>query len=53
MGIEAAQLPIGQKVTLPGHFSTKPIFLEAVRPLGKGFECRVRLSDGSLDEQLL
>jgi SNF2 family DNA or RNA helicase len=52
MGIEAAQLPIGQKVTLPGHFD-QAVILEAVRTLGKGFECRVRLADGSLDETVI
>jgi hypothetical protein len=52
MGIEAARLPIGQKVTLPGHFD-QAVTLEGVRPLGKGFECRVRLADGSLDETVI
>src|SRR5262249_42019358 len=27
--------------------------LESVRPLGDGFECRVRLSDGTPDEAIL
>ncbi len=52
MGIEAARLPIGQKVALPGHFD-QAVTLEGVRPLGKGFECRVRLADGSLDETVI
>ena len=42
-------LPIGQSVSLPGHFSTS-VVLEAARRLGSGYECRVRLPDGSLDE---
>ncbi len=40
---------VGQQVALKGHFD-HPILLEEVRPLGGGLECRVRLSDGSLDE---
>ena len=46
------QFPIGQRVKLPGHFS-EPVTLEAVRPIGGGFECRVRLLDGSPDEAIL
>ena len=34
-------LPIGQQVSLPGHFD-KPVVLEGARPLGQGFECRIR-----------
>ena len=45
-------LPIGQQVCIPGHFDVL-VVLEATRPLGKGFECRVRLPDGSLDEAVL
>jgi len=45
-------LPIGQQVSLPGHFDV-PVVLEAARPLGKGFECRVRLHDGTLDEAVI
>ena len=45
-------LPIGKPVSLPGHFDV-PVTLEAARPLGKGFECRVRLPDGSLDEAVI
>ncbi|MBI4026693.1 MAG: DUF3883 domain-containing protein [Verrucomicrobia bacterium] len=45
-------LPIGQQVSLPGHFDV-PVILEATRPLGKGFECRVRLPDGTLDEAVI
>jgi len=49
MGGTNAQLPIGQQVSLPGHFDL-PVTLESARPLAKGFECRVRLPDGTLDE---
>src|SRR5271156_2791052 len=45
-------LPVGQQVSLPGHFDV-PVVLEAARPLAKGFECRVRLPDGSLDEAVI
>ena len=48
----ATILPIGQQVSIPGHFDV-PVVLEAARPLGKGFECRVRLPDGSLDEAVI
>ena len=44
--------PIGQRVTLPGHFP-EPVVLEAVRPIGAGYECRVRLLDGTPDEAIL
>ncbi|MBI2231148.1 MAG: DEAD/DEAH box helicase family protein, partial [Deltaproteobacteria bacterium] len=47
-----AQFPIGQRINLPGHFP-EPVVLEAVRPIGDGFECRVRLADGSPDETIL
>jgi hypothetical protein len=46
------QFPIGQRISLPGHFP-EPVLLEAVRPIGHGFECRVRLSDGTPDETIL
>jgi hypothetical protein len=42
----------GQQVSLPGHFDT-PVVLEAARPLTKGFECRVRLPDGTLEEAVI
>ena len=45
-------LPIGLQVSLPGHFDV-PVLLEAARPLAKGFECRVRLPDGTLDEAVI
>ncbi|MHC1763625.1 MAG: helicase-related protein [Verrucomicrobiia bacterium] len=47
-----SELPIGKQISLPGHFHV-PVILEAARPLGKGFECRVRLPDGSLDEAVI
>lgn len=52
MVTEQITLPLGQQVSLPGHFDV-PVVLEAARPLGKGFECRVRLPDGTLDEAVL
>jgi len=45
-------LPIGQRISLPGHFA-EPVVLESVRPLGEGFECRVRLVDGTPDEAVI
>ncbi len=44
--------PVSQQVRLPGHFS-ESVTLEAIRPLGTGYECRVRLPDGSLDEVVI
>ncbi len=52
MGDTNAQLPIGQQVFLPGHFDT-PVVLEAARQLAKGYECRVRLPDGTLEEAVI
>ena len=49
MGGTNAQLPIGQQVSLPGHFDL-PVTLESARPLAKGIECRVRLPDGTRAE---
>src|SRR5947209_776711 len=46
------QFPIGRRIDLPGHFA-EPVVLESVRALGDGFECRVRLSDGTPDEAIL
>jgi hypothetical protein len=40
------QFPLGRRILLPGHFAEQ-VVLESVRPLGDGFECRVRLSDGT------
>src|SRR6266487_266985 len=52
MTSEKPQLPIGQQVSLPGHFDVR-VTLEAARPLAKGFECRVRMPDGSLEEAVI
>jgi hypothetical protein len=46
------QFPIGRRIELPDH-SAQPLVLESVRPLGDGFECRVRLADGTPDEAIL
>ena len=47
---------IGHLVSLPGHFDV-PVILEDVRLLGAdgsaGYECRVRLPDGSLEEAVI
>jgi len=47
---------IGQRISLPGHFDV-PVVLEDARPLGPddaaGYECRVRLPDGSLEEPVI
>jgi hypothetical protein len=50
--VEGRDLPIGQRITLPGHIP-EPVTLEAVRPIGAGFECRIRLPDGTPDEAIL
>src|SRR6516225_8883841 len=46
------QFPIGRRINLPGHFA-ESVVLESVRALGDGFECRIRLSDGTPDEAIL
>jgi len=47
---------IGRRIFLPGHFDV-PVVLEDARPLGSddsaGYECRVRLPDGSLEEAVI
>ena len=47
---------IGRRIPLPGHFDV-PVILEDVRPLGTdgsgGYECRVRLPDGALEEAII
>ena len=47
---------VGRLVSLPGHFDV-PVVLEDVRPLGAdgaaGYECRVRLPDGALEEAVI
>jgi hypothetical protein len=47
-----SQFPVGQRVTLAGHF-LEPVTLESVRFIGSGYECRVRLPDGTPDEAIL
>jgi len=47
-----SDFPIGQQVRLPGHFG-EPVVLETVRKIGSGWECRVRLPDGTPDEAVL
>ena len=44
--------PIGRRISLPGHFP-EPVVLESVRSIGAGYECRVRLADGTPDEAIL
>jgi len=46
------KFPIGQRVNLPGHF-LDPVTLEGIRFIGSGYECRVRLADGTPDEAIL
>lgn len=46
------EFPLGRRVTVPGHFAA-PVVLEAVRRLGEGYECRVRMPDGTPDEAVL
>ena len=47
---------VGTQVSLMGHFDV-PVNLEDARPLGvngsAGFECRVRLPDGTLEEAVI
>jgi hypothetical protein len=47
---------IGRQISLPGHFDV-PVILEAIRALGAdgsaGYECRVRLPDGALEEAVI
>ena len=47
---------VGNRIELPEHFDV-PVTLEAVRPLGTdggtGYECRVRLPDGTLEETII
>jgi len=47
-----SELPIGKRISIPGHFDV-PVILEDARPLDKGFECRFRLPDGSLEEAVI
>ena len=56
MGEVSVSALAGHRVSLPGHFEV-PVVLEGIRPLGTdgsaGYECRVRLSDGSLEEAVI
>lgn len=52
MNLTDKDFPIGKRIVLQGHFP-EPVTLEAVRNIGAGFECRVRLHDGSPDEAIL
>jgi hypothetical protein len=47
--INQTTLPIGWRISLPGHFDAK-LVLEASRSHGGGYGCRVCLPDGTLDE---
>ncbi len=44
--------PIGHRIRLPGHFP-EPVLLESIRSIGTGYECRVRLANGTPDEAIL
>src|SRR5260370_39949937 len=46
------KFPVGQRVSLLGHF-LEPATLEGIRFIGSGYECRVRLADGTPDEAIL
>lgn len=50
--IAVEKFPVGQRVSLPGHF-LEPVTLEGIRSIGLGYECRVRLPDGTPDEAIL
>jgi hypothetical protein len=56
MGNDLLTGHMGKRISLPGHFDV-PVVLEDVRPLGAnasaGYECRVRLPDGSLEEAVI
>ena len=56
MGSSLLTSQIGQRIFLPGHFDV-PVVLEDARALGSddsaGYECRVRLPDGSLEEAVI
>ena len=45
----SSDFPVGQWITFADNFD-QPVVLEEARPLGGGFECPVRLSDGVQDE---
>jgi hypothetical protein len=50
--ISLERFPVGQRINLPGHF-LEPVTLEGIRFIGSGYECRVRLIDGTPDEAIL
>src|SRR6267142_1008028 len=50
--IAMERFPLGQRVTLSGHF-LEPVTLESIRFIGSGYECRVRLPNGTPDEAIL
>jgi SNF2 family DNA or RNA helicase len=56
MGSSMLVSQIGQRIFFPGHFDVS-VILEDARPLGSdesdGYECRVRLPDGSLEEAVI
>jgi superfamily II DNA or RNA helicase len=52
MSDKIGTLPLGSTVPMPGHFDTL-VVLEEVRRIGTGYECRVRLPDGTLDEVVI
>jgi superfamily II DNA or RNA helicase len=56
MGETRLPTQIGRQISLPGHFDV-PVLLEDVRALGDdgsaGYECRVRLPDGTLEEAVI
>ena len=43
---------LGQKIQLAGHFN-EPVMLEVLRPSSSSYECRVRLTEGSLKDSVL
>jgi len=52
MADETISLPVGKRIFLRGHFDVT-VLLEEARPLGSGYECRVRLPDGTLEEAVI
>src|SRR5438477_3815558 len=50
--VSPEKFPVGQRVSLPGHF-LEAVTLEGIRFIGSGYECRVRLVDGTPDEAIL
>lgn len=52
MVFDENKFPIGQCITLPGHFA-EMVTLEGIRQIGDSFECRIRLSNGSPDETII